>query len=96
MSPVRLQTGKAAKQTKKVAQRAPTATKYKLVDTKHHRHHKHTSITLKKLNARLVARRRPDRRPRRPRSREVPPSGRRRHAAPLRLVLLVVREPRRR
>ena len=50
----------------------------------------------KKLNARLVARRRPDRRPRRPRSREIPSPGRRRHAPAFRLVLLVVREPRRR
>ena len=95
-SPGHLQTTALQKTAQKVAHRAPHHHKSipRVYTTS--RHHKHTSITLKKLNARLVARRRPDRRPWRPRSREIPSPGRRRHAPAFRLVVLIVGEPRRR
>ena len=78
---------RAAARCKNYTQRWPTA-------RPHHRSIPQNTLT--RLPRHVVARRRPDRRPRRPGSREVPPSRRRRHAAPFRLVLLVVREPRRR
>ena len=81
------------KRPKKAAHRAPaTRSIQKGYPPRAHTTEVYLKLPLRHL-PRFLARRRPDRRPRRPGSGKVPPSGRWRHAAALRLVLLVVREP---
>ena len=81
------------KRPKKAAHRAPaTRSIQKGHPPRAHATEAYLKTPLPTLTRRINGRR-PDRRLRRPGRREIPSPGRRRHAAPLRLVLLVVREP---